>query len=92
MLSKFANNMSRPLARQFSQYMPEESASDIFSDTRGHGFLPRVKPIAVLPREFNDLEEILQKMVIIQPDGSKGLLGKNILRQTVDADFPDLTE
>ena len=55
--------------------------SCVFSDIRNHGFLPSSKPLIKLPSEFNELNEVLEKMTYWQPDGSAtGLLAKNILR------------
>jgi hypothetical protein len=34
----------------------------IFSDLSGHGYLPNVKPLQALPTEFNQVNEILDKM------------------------------
>jgi hypothetical protein len=50
----------------------------IFSDLSGHGYLPNVKPLQVLPSEFSQVNEILDKMTYWQPDGTAtGLLAKN---------------
>ncbi|KAK3816393.1 MAG: hypothetical protein J3Q66DRAFT_283345 [Benniella sp.] len=39
-----------------------------------NGFLPRQDPLDVLPKEYQALEELLQKMPLTLKDGSKGLL------------------
>ncbi|KAG0250445.1 hypothetical protein BGZ95_007200, partial [Linnemannia exigua] len=39
-----------------------------------NGFLPRQDPLDVLPQEYKELEELLQKMPLTLKDGSKGLL------------------
>lgn len=39
-----------------------------------NGFLPRQDPLDVLPKEYEALEELLQKMPLTLKDGSKGLL------------------
>lgn len=39
-----------------------------------NGFLPRQDPLEKLPEEYKELEELLQKMPLTLPDGSKGLL------------------
>jgi indoleamine 2,3-dioxygenase len=58
----------------------------------GHGYLPNVKPLQVLPTEFNQVNEILDKMTYWQPDGSAtGLLAKNLLRKTIDSELANLT-
>lgn len=97
MFSKLINTTRAPQnVRRFTKSNAASLAgssnnTSFFSDMRGHGFLPRLKPMAQLPSEFNALEEILQKMTFYQPDGSAtGLLAKNELRTTVQKDFPDL--
>jgi indoleamine 2,3-dioxygenase len=59
------------------------------STTRG--FLPRADPIATLPKEFDALESILQRMPIQTATGEPGLLAKFQLGDVVDKEFPDLT-
>jgi len=39
-----------------------------------NGFLPRQDPLDVLPKEYEALEQLLQKMPLTLKDGSKGLL------------------
>ncbi|KAF9897728.1 hypothetical protein BX616_005088, partial [Lobosporangium transversale] len=39
-----------------------------------NGFLPRQDPLDVLPKEYQELEDLLQKMPLTLRDGSKGLL------------------
>lgn len=60
------------------------------STTRG--FLPRADPVAVLPAEFAPLEDILARMPVKKVDGTPGLLASSKLGETVDAEFPDLTD
>lgn len=91
MLTKLINTRSTLARRSFSSAAATNEWSSHFSDLRGHGFLPKQKPLIRLPTEFNPLEEILQKMVYWQPDGTAtGLLAKNELRSTVMNDFPDM--
>ena len=89
MLQKFPRNRA---ARQFATAASTGAWNDtFFGDTRRHGFLPSQKPVDKLPTEFSVLEQILQKMTCIQPDGTRsGLLAHNELGKTVDSDFPDL--
>ncbi|KAK1511835.1 indoleamine 2,3-dioxygenase [Colletotrichum tamarilloi] len=60
------------------------------STTRG--FLPRADPVAVLPAEFAPLEDILARMPVKKLDGTPGLLASSKLGETVDTEFPDLTD
>ncbi|KAF9180577.1 hypothetical protein BGZ50_006136 [Haplosporangium sp. Z 11] len=41
-----------------------------------NGFLPRQDPLDVLPKEYEALEQLLQKMPLTLKDGSKGLLAQ----------------
>jgi len=63
----------------------------MFKDLRNHGFLPSLKPLIHLPKQFEALDQISKDLTLYQPDGSEGLLMKNQLRKTVDRDFPNLT-
>lgn len=77
--------------RKFSTvYTADRPFPDIFSDLRNHGYLPKLKPLRKLPSEFNVVNEMLDKMTFHQPDGTLGLLGKDLLRKTVDADLPNM--
>lgn len=68
-------------------------ANCIFTDLRGHGFLPAVKPMRALPKEFSVVNDLLDKMTWFQPDGSEtGLLAKNEFRKAVDQNLPQLIE
>ena len=88
MLQRFPRNRA---ARQFTTAATGAWNDTFFGDTRRHGFLPSQKPVGKLPTEFDVLENILQKMTCIQPDGTRsGLLAHNELGKTVDSDFPDL--
>lgn len=80
------------LARKFS-HTSRKDFKCIFSDLGEHGYLPNVKPLQSLPQEFNQVNEILDKMTYWQPDGSAtGLLAKNLLRKTIDSDLPNLNK
>ena len=88
MLQRFPRNRA---ARQFTTAATGAWNDTFFGDTKRHGFLPSQKPVGKLPTEFDVLENILQKMTCIQPDGTRsGLLAHNELGKTVDSDFPDL--
>ena len=89
MLSKIGRLSKLTQARSFVSANTQGIPS-VFSDIKNHGFLPSEKPLQVLPSQFNDLNDICDKMTFHQPDGSKGLLAHDLLRKTVDKDFPDL--
>lgn len=79
--------------RQFSTvYTADKPFPDIFSDLRNHGYLPKLKPLRKLPSEFGVVNEMLDKMTFHQPDGTKGLLAKDLLRKTVDSDLPNMMD
>jgi indoleamine 2,3-dioxygenase len=59
-----------------------------FLISTARGFLPRTDPILKLPKKFDALNDILEKMRWNQPDGSQGLLAKNQLGEAVKKDFP----
>ena len=89
MLSRsFKRALLKTPVRQFSAQSDDFNC--VFSDMRDHGFLPREKPMTHLPSEFNIVNELLDKMQYHQPDGSEGLLAKNLLRKTVLSDLPNL--
>jgi len=87
--SQFKKTLIRTPSRQFSATQ-NDNFPCVFSDLRNHGFLPKQKPMLELPSEFRVVNELLDKMVYHQKDGSKGLLAKNLLRKTVDSDLPNL--
>ncbi|KAL9936371.1 hypothetical protein V8E36_004439 [Tilletia maclaganii] len=59
------------------------NALPAFVISRKRGFLPRFEPMPKLPSQFNTLEHLLQKMTIVQPDGSAGLLATGDLGPAV---------
>lgn len=56
-----------------------------------NGFLPRKDPLAVLPKEFADVEKLLQDMPITKKDGTPGLLSKGLFGEATKA-IPDHTD
>lgn len=67
--------------RKFSQFKLVEDLALTEKDpqlmvSKKYGFLPREEPLFDMPPEFNTLDSLLKRAVIIQPDGSKGLLAK----------------
>ncbi|OLN85917.1 Indoleamine 2,3-dioxygenase 1 [Colletotrichum chlorophyti] len=71
---------------------PEDNSLPAFMVSTTRGFLPRADPVAVLPSEFAPLESILSRMPVKKLDGTPGLLASSKLGETVDSEFPDLTE
>jgi len=54
--------------------------------------MPSTKPMAVLPKQFEPLENLMKNMSHWQDGKETGLLATNSFRKFVDSDFPDLTE
>ncbi|PHH78404.1 hypothetical protein CDD82_3065 [Ophiocordyceps australis] len=71
---------------------PNDMSLPAFMVSTTRGFLPRMDPIATLPKEFSPLESILQRMPVKTASGEPGLLAKSELGPEVDSSFPDLTE
>ena len=53
-----------------------------------NGFLPRQDPLDQLPSKFSKLEDLLQEMPLMLPNGSKGLLAKGEFGDRVLRDLP----
>ncbi|KAJ6264356.1 hypothetical protein Dda_0501 [Drechslerella dactyloides] len=69
---------------------PEDKSLPAFMVSKPRGFLPRVDPPSVLPKEFEALENLLQEMPIRKASGEPGLLASLKLGPTVDESFPNL--
>lgn len=63
-----------------------------FMVSTNRGFLPRVDPVVTLPKEFEPLESLLQRMPVKTLSGEPGLLAEGKLGDVVDNEFPDLTD
>lgn len=70
---------------------PEDHSMPAFMVSTTRGFLPRADPVVTLPKEFDALESILQRMPVKKLDGEPGLLAESKLGPEVDSSFPDLT-
>ncbi|EWC45783.1 hypothetical protein DRE_05120 [Drechslerella stenobrocha 248] len=70
----------------------EDKSLPAFMVSNARGFLPRVNPPSVLPKEFEALENILQEMPIRKASGEPGLLDSLKLGDTIDKTFPNLVE
>lgn len=70
----------------------DDTSMSPFMVSNTRGFLPRMEPLTSLPEDFQALENLLQRMPIKMASGSPGLLADGMLGETVDIDFPDLTE
>ncbi|KND91682.1 Indoleamine 2,3-dioxygenase 1 [Tolypocladium ophioglossoides CBS 100239] len=71
---------------------PEDNSLPAFMVSTTRGFLPRMDPVVTLPKEFDALESILQRMPVKTASGEPGLLAHSKLGEEVDSTFPDLTE
>ncbi|KAG6008998.1 hypothetical protein E4U21_003550 [Claviceps maximensis] len=70
---------------------PEDNSLPAFMVSTTRGFLPRMDPVVTLPREFDALESLLQRMPVKTLSGEAGLLAHGRLGAVVDGEFPDLT-
>jgi indoleamine 2,3-dioxygenase len=71
---------------------PDDNTMPAFMVSTTRGFLPRADPVVTLPKEFEALESILQRMPVKKLDGTPGLLAESKLGAEVDSNFPDLTD
>lgn len=54
-----------------------------------NGFLPRQDPLAVLPQEYEAMEDLLDRMPLKMADGSPGLLATGAFGAAVENDLPE---
>ncbi|KAK1255217.1 hypothetical protein MKX08_009212 [Trichoderma sp. CBMAI-0020] len=71
---------------------PDDNSIPAFLVSTTRGFLPRADPVVTLPKEFDALESILQRMPVKTLSGEPGLLAHSKLGEEVDNNFPDLTD
>jgi len=66
---------------------------DPFTVTTSNGFMPLQTPQTELPKAFDPLTRLLEKMPIVKEDGTPGLLASYQLGPTIDLSdaLPDLT-
>lgn len=69
-------------------------ALDPFTVTTSNGFMPLQTPKTELPKAFDPLIRLCERMPIVKEDGSPGLLASYQLGPTIDlsGDLPDLTD
>ncbi|KJZ76326.1 hypothetical protein HIM_04408 [Hirsutella minnesotensis 3608] len=82
---------STPPFQVLDDTRPDDTSLPAFMVSTTRGFLPRMDPIVVLPKEFDALESILQRMPVKTASGEPGLLARGELGAEVDGEFPDLT-
>ena len=70
---------------------PEDTSIPAFMVSTSRGFLPRADPVVHLPKEFDPLESLLQRMPIKTLSGEPGLLAEGKLGDAVEKELPDLT-
>lgn len=71
--------------------LPKDTSLPAFMVSKTRGFLPRMDPIVSLPKEFDVLESLLQRMPIKTASGDPGLLAEGNLGDAVVKELPDLT-
>lgn len=62
-----------------------------FTLSRARGFLPRDDPITNLPPAFSALTSLLERMTLIQPDGTPGLLAEGTFGQAVISELCNIS-
>ncbi|KAK5992399.1 Indoleamine 2,3-dioxygenase 1-like protein [Cladobotryum mycophilum] len=83
---------STPPFEVLTDARPDDTSLPAFMVSTTRGFLPRMDPIVTLPKEFEPLESILQRMPVKTLSGEPGLLAHSKLGDEVDGKFPDLTQ
>ncbi|PVI00887.1 hypothetical protein DM02DRAFT_718146 [Periconia macrospinosa] len=71
---------------------PEDRSLPAFMVSTTRGFLPRQNPVAELPKEFEAVEKLLQRMPVKTLSGEPGLLAKFTFGDTVEKELPDLSD
>ncbi len=69
--------------RHLQTWSPSDVPTSVFSVTRNNGFLPIGNPLAVLPKKYSHLTELLDDMPLKKADGTAGLLDAGSLGQAV---------
>jgi indoleamine 2,3-dioxygenase len=64
-------------------------AHDQFWVGPDNGFLPREDPLAELPKEYEAMESLLDRMRLQRTDGSRGLLYTGEFEAAVDKELPE---
>jgi indoleamine 2,3-dioxygenase len=70
---------------------PKDVTLPAFMVSTTRGFLPRQDPIVALPKDFDALDSLLQRMPIKTQSGQPGLLAHGTLGDSVLAELPDLS-
>ena len=78
--------------RSFANLLPKNHYKDPtlpqFVVGPENGFLPRQDPMSKLPREFKELESLLQRMPLTLKDGKSGLLATGDFGKAIEAELP----
>lgn len=81
-----------PPFRVLEDPRPHDKSLPAFMVSTTRGFLPRLDPVVTLPKEFEPLESLLQRMPVKTLSGEPGLLASGKLGPVVDNEFPDLAD
>lgn len=86
----------RSLATTSTWTWPKSQSPEtpVFIVSPSTGFLPRQDPIADLPKKYEALNSLLDRMSLTLPDGTPGLLSKGAFGNAVDKELPlyDMSE
>jgi indoleamine 2,3-dioxygenase len=56
-------------------YWEKEYTDGFFNVSKENGFLPIKEPLKILPIEYKELQELIDKLHVFQEEGNKGVLG-----------------
>ncbi|KAF1962090.1 hypothetical protein CC80DRAFT_399805 [Byssothecium circinans] len=71
---------------------PDDHSLAAFMVSTTRGFLPRQEPLVKLPKEFEAVETLLQRMPVKTLSGEPGLLANFTFGDTVDKELNDLSD
>ncbi|TXT15923.1 hypothetical protein VHUM_00426 [Vanrija humicola] len=63
--------------------------TDTFAVGSKNGFLPTQDPLAVLPKEYEAMEDLLDRMPLKNADGTPGLLASGAFGDAVEKELPE---
>lgn len=90
--NNFSTDRKLKIANSFKIYNKKDDhlnpTADPFLISTETGFLTRTDPVGKLPKKFEVLDSLLDRMRWYQPDGSAGLLAKKQLAEAVDKELP----
>lgn len=87
-MKTFSTKISNSYKLATTQEELKDPHSYPFQPSALRGFLPRQDPVTELPKKFDPVVSLLNRMVFYQPDGSPGLLQKGQFGDAVKSELP----